>query len=68
MGKIGLSEGFWVMGKGSDVLEIVKVKYKEDFGKMEVRMEVGWGEKEVEGLCVVECKGEGKEGGLKGLR
>ena len=41
MAKIGLSEGFTLIPKGTHVFKIVEVKYKEDFGKMEIVMQGG---------------------------
>ena len=48
MAKIGLSEGFSLIPEGTHVFQIVKVNYKEDFGKMEVTMQLATGQKHVE--------------------
>ena len=45
MAKIGLSEGFTLIPKGTHVFKIVEVKYKEDFGKMEIVMQLASGQK-----------------------
>ena len=43
MAKIGLSEGFSLIPKGTHVFQITAVNYKEDFGKMEVTMQLASG-------------------------
>ena len=39
MAKIGLTEGFTLIPEGTHVFQITDVKYKEDFGKLEVYMQ-----------------------------
>lgn len=64
MAKIGLSEGFSLIPKGTHVFQIVKVNYKEDFGKMEITMQLSTGQKHVERFSLLNKDGEPNEGGL----
>ena len=64
MAKIGLSEGFSLIPKGTHVFQIVKVNYKEDFGKMEITMQLATGQKHVERFSLLNKDGEPNEGGL----
>lgn len=64
MAKIGLTEGFTLIPKGTHVFQIVKVNYKEDFGKMEVTMQLVTGQKHVERFSLLNKDGEPNEGGL----
>lgn len=41
MAKIGLTEGFTLIPEGTHVFQITDVKYKEDFGKLEIYMKHG---------------------------
>ena len=36
MAKIGLTEGFTLIPEGTHIFQITDVKYKEDFGKLEI--------------------------------
>ena len=42
MAKIGLTEGFTLIPEGTHVFQITDVKYKEDFGKLEIYMPVSY--------------------------
>lgn len=64
MAKIGLSEGFSLIPEGIHVFQIVKVNYKEDFGKMEITMQLASGQKHVERFSLLDSKGEPNQGGL----
>ena len=64
MAKIGLTEGFSLIPKGTHVFQIVKVNYKEDFGKMEITMQTVTGQKHVERFSLLNKDGEPNEGGL----
>lgn len=64
MAKIGLTEGFSLIPKGTHVFQIVKVNYKEDFGKMEVTMQLATGQKHIERFSLLNKDGEPNEGGL----
>ena len=58
MAKIGLSEGFTLIPKGTHVFKIVEVKYKEDFGKMEIVMQLASGQKHTERFSLLNADGE----------
>lgn len=64
MAKIGLSEGFTLIPEGTHVFQIVDVKYKEDFGKMEVFMKTAKGQKHTERYSLLNKDGEANQGGL----
>ena len=64
MAKIGLSEGFSLIPKGNHVFQIVSVDYKEDFGKMEVHMQLASGQKHTERFSLLKPNGQPNEGGL----
>ena len=64
MAKIGLTEGFVLIPKGTHVFQITKVNYKEDFGKMEVTMQIATGATHVERFSLLNKDGEPNQGGL----
>lgn len=64
MAKIGLSEGFSLIPKGTHVFKITGVNYKEDFGKMEITMQLATGQKHVERFSLLNKDGEPNQGGL----
>ena len=64
MAKIGLSDGFTLIPKGVQVFQITEVKYKEDFGKMEVTMKTAKGQKHVERFSLLNKDGSPNEGAL----
>jgi len=64
MAKIGLSEGFSLIPKGIHVFKITGVNYKEDFGKMEITMQLANGQKHVERFSLLNKDGEPNQGGL----
>lgn len=64
MAKIGLTEGFSLIPKGTHVFQIVGVNYKEDFGKMEVTMKLASRAEARGTLLPAEQGGEPNEGGL----
>lgn len=64
MAKIGLTEGFTLIPKGTHVFQITGVKYKEDFGKMEIAMQTVTGQKHVERFSLLNKDGEPNQGGL----
>ena len=64
MARIGLSNGFTLIPKGSHVFKIVDVEYKEDFGKMNVTMQTAKGLKHIERFTLVTSNGAPNEGGL----
>lgn len=64
MAKIGLTEGFTLIPEGAHVFKITEVNYKEDFGKMEVIMEMVTGQKYTERFSLLDKNGEPNQGGL----
>lgn len=64
MAKIGLSEGLSLIPKGTHVFKITGVNYKEDFGKMEITMQLATGQKHVERFSLLNKDGEPNQGGL----
>lgn len=64
MAKIGLSAGFTPIPKGTHVFKIVEVNYKEDFGKMEIIMQLASGQKHTERFSLLNANGEPNQGGL----
>lgn len=64
MAKISLSEGFSLIPKGSHVFQIVDVNYKEDFGKMEVTLQMASGQKHTERFSLLNKDGEPNVGGM----
>lgn len=64
MAKIGLTEGFSVIPEGTHVFKIIKVNYKEDFGKMEVIMQMATGQKHTERFSLLDKNGEPNQSGL----
>lgn len=64
MAKIGLSAGFTPIPKGTHVFKIVEVNYKEDFGKMEIIMQIASGQKHIERFSLLNANGEPNQGGL----
>lgn len=66
MAKIKLSEGgFTLIPEGVTTFKIVGVEYKEDFGKMKVRLQTKNGTKHTEQFTLLDNKGEVNEGALK---
>ena len=64
MAKIGLSEGFSLIPEGTHVFQITAVNYKEDFGKMEITMQLANGQKHIERFSLLNKDGEPNQGGL----
>lgn len=65
MAKIALSEGgFSLLPEGPQVLKIVDVKYKEEFGKMEVIMENVNGTKHTERFFFLKQDGSSNDGAI----
>lgn len=64
MAIIGLSEGFTLIPAGTYVFKITDVKYKEDFGKLEITMETQEGQKHVERFSLLKADGQPNEGAL----
>lgn len=64
MAKIGLTEGFSLIPEGTHVFQITEVKYKEDFGKMEVTMQTATGQKHTERFSLLDKNGEPNAGAM----
>lgn len=62
MAKIGLTEGFTLIPEGTHVFQITDVKYKEDFGKLEVYMQTQNGSKHIERFSLLKSDGSPNEG------
>ena len=63
MAKIGLSEGFSLIPKGTHVFQITSSIYKEDFGKIEVGMQTATGQKHTERFSLYTKDGAPNVGG-----
>ena len=64
MSKIGLSEGYTLIPEGTHTFKITAVKYKEDFGKMEITMETISGFKHLERFSLLSSDGSPNQGAL----
>lgn len=62
MAKIGLTEGFTLIPEGTHIFQITDVKYKEDFGKLEVYMQTQSGSKHIERFSLLKSDGSPNEG------
>lgn len=62
MAKIGLTEGFTLIPEGTYVFQIVKVEYKEEFGKMAITMQTQGGTKHIERFSLLKSDGSPNEG------
>ena len=62
MAKIGLTEGFSLIPEGTHVFKITDVKYKEEFGKLEVTMQTQGGSKHIERFSLLKTDGSPNEG------
>jgi hypothetical protein len=66
MAKIKLTNnGFSLIPEGVTTFKIVEVEYKEDFGKMTVKMQTKSGAKHSERFTLIKANGEVNEGALK---
>ena len=66
MAKFKLAEGgFTLVPEGVQIFKITEVTYKEDFGKMEVKMQTKSGQVHLERFTLINNKGEVNEGALK---
>lgn len=64
MAMIGLTAGFSVIPEGTHVFQITAVDYKEDYGKMEVHMQLASGQKHTERFSLLNKAGEPNEAAL----
>lgn len=65
MARMSLIGAFQIIPKGSHVFKITEVVYKEEFGKMEIRMETAKGLKYTERFSMKNSLGEPNQGALK---
>lgn len=64
MGKITLSEGFTIIPEGTHIFKIVDAVYKEDFGKLEIKMKTAKGQIHIERYSLTKKDGSSNEGAL----
>ena len=64
MSKITLSEGFSLIPEGTHVFKITDVKYKEAFGKLEIKMKTAKGQVHTERFSLLREDGSANEGAL----
>lgn len=65
MARIGLSEGgFTLIPEGTHVFKIIEVNYKEDYGKLEIKMQTQEGLKHTERFSLLSTNGSSNEGAL----
>ena len=64
MGKITRSEGFTPIPEGTHIFKIVGVVYKEDYGKLEIKMKTAEGQVHIERFSLISKDGIPNEGAL----
>lgn len=64
MGKIKLSEGYSIIPEGTYIFKIVEVEYKEQFGKLNIKMKTADGQTHTERFSLLSSKGKMNEGAL----
>lgn len=64
MSKIALSEGFSVIPEGTHIFQITEVTYKEEFGKMEVKMKTAKGQTHTERFNLMGKDGSMNQGAI----
>lgn len=65
MAKIALTESsFTIIPEGTHIFNIVDVNYKEEFGKMEVKMKTAKGQTHVERFTLMKADGSVNEGAV----
>lgn len=62
MAKIALTEGFSLIPEGTHIFKIIKVAYKEEFGKLEVKMKTSKGQTHTERFNLMQQDGSMNEG------
>ena len=62
MSKIALTEGFTLIPEGDHVFKITEVSYKEDFGKLEIKMKTAKGQTHTERFSFIRKDGAANEG------
>lgn len=64
MAKIALTESFSIIPTGTHIFKITDVTYKEDFGKMEIKMETAKGQTHTERFVLVKKDGSANQGAI----
>lgn len=64
MAKIALSEGFTLIPEGIHIFQITDVVYKEEFGKLEVKMKTAKGQTHTERFNLMKSDGSMNEGAI----
>lgn len=64
MAKIALSEGFTLIPEGTHIFQITDVVYKEEFGKLEVKMKTAKGQSHTERFNLMKSDGSMNEGAI----
>lgn len=64
MAKIALSEGFALIPEGIHIFQITDVVYKEEFGKLEVKMKTAKGQTHTERFNLMKSDGSMNEGAI----
>lgn len=62
MAKIALTEGFTLIPEGTHIFKITDVNYKEEFGKLEVKMKTAKGQTHIERFTLIKKDGSINEG------
>lgn len=62
MAKIALTEGFSLIPEGTHIFKIIEVSYKEEFGKLEVKMKTAKGQTHTERFNLMKGDGSMNEG------
>lgn len=62
MAKIALTEGFSLIPEGTHIFKIIEVSYKEEFGKLEVKMKTANGQTHIERFNLMKQDGSMNEG------
>lgn len=64
MAKVALSGGFSPIPEGTHVFQIVEVNYKEEYGKLEVKMKTANGKTHLERFSLMRIDGSANAGAL----
>ena len=64
MAKIALSKGFTLIPEGIHIFQITDVVYKEEFGKLEVKMKTAKGQSHTERFNLMKSDGSVNEGAI----
>lgn len=64
MAKIALSGGFSLIPEGTHIFQIIDVVYKEEFGKLEIKMKTAKGQTHTERFNLMKSDGSMNEGAI----